>query len=223
MTLILSVVVIVSLAAYAAWREASRKATPRHQDADLVKVLLGLREESLNELLELYGEQFGPSAARYARQTYRKWKAGEVRPNRRTFDRLLINLPKVMSFDLKCEVLRRLREEYCAKDNYQITVYTDNWKETLAPLAGNIIERAYTAELPAHVGRRLRWLSDNEMHVARAILAESQAQESRNTVLLLEKEFVGIEQLLNTVKGAPSIAHTLKLPYGVVTLNIKRR
>ncbi len=223
MTLILSVVVIVSLAAYAAWRKASRKVAPRLQDADLVKVLLGLREESLNELLKLHGEQFGPSAARYARQTYCKWKAGEVRPNRRTFDRLLIHLPKVMSFDLKCEVLRRLREEYCAKDNYQITVYTDIWKETLAPLAENIIERAYTAELPVHVGRRLRWLSDNEMHVARAILAESQAQESRNTVLLLEKEFVGIEQLLNPAKGTRNLAHTLRLPYGVVTLKIKRR
>ncbi len=223
MTLILSVVVIVSLAAYAAWREASRKAVPRLQDADLVKALLGLREESLNELLKLYGEQFGPSAARYARQTYRKWKAGEVRPNRRTFNRLLIHLPKVMSFDLKCEVLRRLREEYCAKDNYQITVYTDDWKETLAPLAENIIERAYTAELPAHIGRRLRWLSDNEMHVARALLAEAQAQESRNTVLLLEKEFVSIEQLLNAAKGTPKLAHTLRLPYGVVTLKIERR
>jgi hypothetical protein len=223
MTLILSVVVIASLAAYAAWRKASSKVAPRHQDADLVKVLLGLGEESLNELLELYGEQFGPNAARYARQTYRKWKAGEVRPNSRTFNRLLINLPKVMSFDLKCEVLRRLREEYCAKDNYQITVYTDNWKETLAPLAENIIERAYTAELPAHIGRRLRWLSDNEMHVARAILAESQVQESRNTVLLLEKEFVGIEQLLNAAKGTRNLAHTLKLPYGVVTLKIRRR
>jgi len=61
------------------------------------------------------------------------------------------------------------------------------------------------------------------MHVARALLAEAQAQESRNTVLLLEKEFVSIEQLLNAAKGTSKLAHTLRLPYGVVTLKIERR
>lgn len=223
MVFIISALVIASLAAFVAWRRTATRAAPGFRDADLVRVLLGLEEKALDELLKLYGEQFGPGAARYARRTHLKWKAGEVRPNRQTFDRLLTHLPKVMSFDLKCEVLRRLRAEYCAKDSYQLTVYTDDWKEALAPLAESLVERAYTAELPAHVGRRLEWLSDHETHVARAILAASQAEESRNTLSLLEREFAGIERLLDAAKGARRLTHTLRLPYGVVSLRIKRR
>ena len=199
------------------------KSSPQLKNADLVAVLLNLEEESLNELFKLYKAEFGHSAARYAQHTYHKWKTGEVRPNRQTFSRFLVHLPKVMSFDLKCEVLRQLRAEYCAKDNYQLIVYTDNWQNTLSPLVTGIIEKAYTSELPKPLEERLSWLSDNEMLAARAILAESQAQESRNAVALLQDEFANIERLLADAEGARhKVTHKLRLPYGTITLQIKR-
>src|SRR5262245_1801385 len=102
--------------------------TRGQENANLIKVLLDLEAEPREELFQLYKDQFGDGAARYARQTYQKWKEGTVRPNKQTFHRFLINLPRVMSFDLKCEVLRELREAYCAKDNYQVNVTTDDWK-----------------------------------------------------------------------------------------------
>ena len=105
---------------------ARRRISQATENAELIKVLFDLEEEPLDELFRLYKEQFGDNAARYARHTYRKWKAGEVRPNRQTFNRFLLHLPKVMSFDLKCEVLRELREAYCARDNYELTVHTDD-------------------------------------------------------------------------------------------------
>jgi len=83
-----------------------------NKNAELVRVLLDLDQDSLAQLMELYEQQFGDGAARYAKQTYEKWKNGKVKPNKQTFRRFLINLPKVMSFDLKCEVLRKLREAY---------------------------------------------------------------------------------------------------------------
>src|SRR5438132_4574527 len=156
------------------------KISTKSRNPELIKVLLGLPEERLNDLFKLYEEQFGPGAARYAQRTYRKWKAGSVRPNRQTFSRFLIYLPRVMSFDLKCEVLRKLRAEYCSKDNHQLTVYTDDWKEALTPLVRDIILKADKAELPKPVEQKLRWLADDEMQAARSILAESQIQESRN-------------------------------------------
>src|SRR5688500_7720067 len=55
--------------------------------SELMKVLLGLSEESLEKLLGLYKENFGAGAARYARKTCRKWEAGEVRPVKQTFER----------------------------------------------------------------------------------------------------------------------------------------
>ena len=194
-------------------------------NADLIKVLLNLEEKQLNELLELYKIEFGQNAARYARQTYQKWKAGEVRPNKQTFNRLLVHLPEVMSFDLKCEVLRELREAYCAKDNYELTVYTDDWKDKLNPLVTTMIDKSYAAQLPAQVEKRLRWLSGGEMRVANALLAHSQAEESRNAFSLLEQEISNIEQMLADAGRARrgKVTHKLKLPWGTITLKIKRR
>lgn len=193
------------------------------ENAELIKVLLNLEEEPLNALFALYKTEFGSGAAQYARQTYRKWQAGEVRPNRQTFRRFLIYLPRVMSFDLKCEVLRELREAYCARDNYQLTVYTDDWKDTLGPLVQEVIMKANNAELPAALQERLNWLVDDDVEIARAILAQSQTRQSLNALSLLEEEFSNIEQLLNNAKGRGKVTHVLRLPLGTITLKIKRR
>lgn len=60
------------------------------------------------------------------------------------------------------------------------------------------------------------------MQVARAILAESQAQESRNSIALLEHEFANIERLLASGGRRSKVTHTLKLPLGTIKLKIKR-
>jgi hypothetical protein len=201
----------------------AKKSNSRHRNADLVKVLLGLEQKALEDLFQLYAREFGSEAARYARRTYNKWRSGEVRPNKQTFNRLLVHLPEVMSFDLKCEVLRKLRQEYCAKDNYQLAVDTENWRSSIAPLIEGIINKSYSAKLPKHVEDRLRWLSADDMQIATSVLAEAQAQESKNAMLMLEQEFEQIERFLSATKGRSEITHIVKLPLGNITLKIKER
>jgi hypothetical protein len=202
---------------------ARKRISQAAQNAELIKVLFDLEEEPLDDLFRLYQEQFGDNAARYARHTFRKWKAGEVRPNRQTFNRFLLHLPKVMSFDLKCEVLRELREAYCARDNYELTVHTDDWKETLTPLVQSIITKANDAELPQQVLKRLYWLAGDDMQIAREILARSQTQQTLNALSLLDKEFSSIERLLDSAKGTGRVTHVLGLPLGTITLKIEGR
>ena len=222
---LLSLMLLVAVVTYFFTRRANSANLTRsaNADADLVKVVLSLEQAKLEDLFKLYRQEFGPGAARYARSTYNRWKSGEVRPNRQTFNRFLMHLPDVMSFDLKCEVLRKLRQEYCSKDHYKLTVDTVNWKETVAPLVTGIINKSYTAELPKHIESRLRWLSADDMQVARAILAESQAQESKQAMLLIGREFSSIEQLLRDTKGRGKITHIIKLPLGTITLRVKVR
>ena len=203
--------------------EISSDSPAKIQDADLIKTLLSLDEESLDELLKLYKNQFGRGAGRYARNTFQKWKAGKVRPNRQTFERFLIRLPKVMSYDLKCEILRRLMEEYCSKNDYRITVFTDDWETTLEPLVKQIIDKSYTAELPRVIEEKLHWLADGEMQTTQNILKESRIKESRLAASMLREDISEIETLLAGIKGASRITHRLKFPYGIVTLEIKRR
>jgi hypothetical protein len=223
--IIIGILVIVFVVFFIPQRFPARKRNlPRKfRNAELVQVLLTLEEEPLNELFRLYREKFGQGPAKYARQTYNKWKAGEVRPNKQTFNRFLVYLPSVMSFDLKCEVLRKLRAEYCAKDNYELDIHIDDWKETVIPLVNDIIEKAHSAELPEPLKQRLRWLSEDETHIASMILTESQAQESRNNMALLQQEFTNIKELLHNANGKGKITHLLKLPYGTITLKIKRK
>jgi hypothetical protein len=191
--------------------------------AEILKVLFNLNENSLDQLLKLYKESFGTGAARYARKTYQKWKTGKVHPNHQTFERFLVHLPKVMSYDLKCEVLRHFMEEYCSQDNYQITVFTDDWETTLTPLVKEIIDKPYAAELPKEVQKKLTWLADGEMQVAQEILRQSQVEEGKIAVSMLRQEFENIEKLLAETHLKPKVTHELKFPYGTITLNIKRR
>jgi hypothetical protein len=194
----------------------------RISDSDVVRVVLGLQPAVVDELFELYAKEFGPGAARYARRTRRKWEAGEVRANRQTFERLLVRLPGVMSFDLKCEVLRKLREEFCPKSHYEVSVRAEGWRESVAPLVDSLVQKSYASELPRPIERRLKWLAADDMRVARAILDESRARESRNAIELLERELPEIARLVEDGGArAARVTHTIRLPSGTITLKIK--
>ncbi len=203
--------------------EMSENSPPKFYNAELVKVLLSLEQKSLDELFKLYKDKFGRGAAYYARRTYKKWETGRVRPNNQTYKRFFVQLPQVMSYDLKCEVLRKLMKEYCPKNNYELTASIADWEEKLAPLVKTVIDKPYTATLPRLIEEKLQWLAGDEMQVARDILRNSQMQEGKIAVSLLRQEVSEIENLLESAKGEPTITHCLKLPYGTINLKIKRR
>ena len=66
-------------------------------------------------------------------------------------------------------------------------------------------------------------LSDQDAQIANAILAESQAQETRNAMSLLGQEIESIEHLLRTSPGTSEVIHTIELPFGVIRLKIEER
>lgn len=189
----------------------------------LVGVLLGLDDDALAELMELYKKEFGTGPARYARKTLRKWKAGEVQPATQTYERFLVHLPKVMSYDMKCDVLRHFMEEYAAQGHIELELYTDEWEEKLEPLVRQLVDKAFTAELPGEVERQLKWLGDGDMRAAKEILRHSQAEESRIMVSMLRDEFAAIETLLAEEHLKPKVTHVLKFPYGTITLYVRKR
>jgi hypothetical protein len=203
------------------FRESSR--VTGNLETKLVKTLLNLDKEKLTELFSLYKKEFGAGAANYAKKTYQKWKAGEVQPNNHTYHRLLITLPKIMDYDLKCEVLRCFMEEYCSKQNYELSVYTDNWEDSLTPLVKELINKPYSAEIPKEVSKKLHWLSNGEMLIAQDLLRKSQVEESKIAVSMLKDEFANIENLLEKTDNQSKIHHTLNFPYGTITVKIKRR
>lgn len=194
----------------------------RFHTSTLVQILMQLPEQAISELLALYKQEFGLGPARYARRTFRKWKEGRVQPATQTFERFLVHMPKVMSYDLKCEVLRLFMEEFAVKDEYELDVTTDDWEQKLEPLVRQIIDKAFTAQLPDQVERQLKWLGDGDMVAAQQILRASQAAESRIMVSMLHDEFLAMEEVLGHRHLKPRVTHVLEFPYGTIKLNVRR-
>ena len=192
-------------------------------DRDVLEKFYMLSTDQLARLFNLYSDEYGDGAADYARKVYDEWKAGIVRPSAQTINRLLDHLPKVLNFDGKCELLRKLRERHRKPEHHSIKVKVDDWKSRLVPLVKRIVEKAYTSNLPEIVERRLTWLSSGDMQVARALLSHSQALEGAVAVRLLEHEMQDLEVVLAHVHGTAKITHTISLPYGNIELKISGR
>jgi hypothetical protein len=192
-------------------------------DRDVLEKFYALSADQLARLFNIYEDEYGEGAAGYARKVYDEWKAGIVRPSAQTINRLLDHLPKVLNFDGKCELLRKLRERHRKPEHHSIKVKVDDWKSRLVPLVKRIVEKAYTSNLPEIVESRLTWLSSGDMQVARALLSHSQALEGAVAVRLLEHEMQDLEAVLARVHGKTKITHTIGLPYGNIELKISGR
>jgi hypothetical protein len=225
--LIAAMVILASIAGFLRFKYTRFRAEQQRQNrlrpAGLVSALMNLDAGSLDALLALYKEEFGPGPARYARKTLQKWKSGEVQPASQTFERFLVYLPTVMSFDMKCELLRHFMEEYAPKDHAELQLYTDEWEEKLDPLVRRMVDKAFTAQLPAEVERQLEWLGDGDMQAAKKMLRHSQAAEGEIMVSMLRDELETIEKLLAERHLKPKVTHVIKFPYGTINLYVRKR
>ncbi len=140
-----------------------------------------------------------------------------------TTGRLLDNLPQVLNFDGKCDLLRKLRERHRKPESLSLNVKADNWRDQVVPLVKMVIAKAYNANLPEVVERRLTWLSSGDMQAARAILSHSQAIEGAVAVSLFQDEMLNIEMALANLPGRKKVTHTISLPYGNIHLAISGR
>src|SRR5688500_9017605 len=77
-------------------------------DKDILERFSSLTPAQLARLFNIYSIEYGDGPAAYARKTYADWRLGAVRPSAQTINRLLDNLPLVLNFDGKCELLRKL-------------------------------------------------------------------------------------------------------------------
>src|SRR6185436_8013194 len=192
-------------------------------DRDVLERFYALSPDQLTRLFNIYSDTYGDGPAAYARKTYPHWKHGGVRPSALTINRLLDSLPLVLDFEGKCELLRRLRERHRKPEHHSLKVKADDWKEHVIPLVRTVIQKAYRANLPEAVERRLAWLSNGDMQTARAILAHAQALEGAVAVTLLQDEMRNIEDALTNLDGKGKVTHTIHLPYGHIQLKISGR
>jgi hypothetical protein len=192
-------------------------------DKDILERFYALTPDQLARLLNIYATEYGNGPGAYARKTYDGWKTGAVRPSAQTINRLLDSLPLVLDFDGKCELLRKLRERHRKLEHHSLKVKVDDWKQHVVPLTRSIIHKAYLANLPEVVERRLTWLSSGDMQTARAILSHAQALDGAVAVMLLQEEMQNLETVIKNLSGKGKITHTIRLPYGHIDVRISGR
>lgn len=209
---------------YRSYRRQLYKKSSRFDsiDDDLIEIFFNLTSSQLEELFTIYGRKHGFSSANYARKTYSKWKNNTVKQSRQSIARILVSLPEISDFQIKCTIIKKLRKKYFRKEFYKINIDTNNWVEKVTPLVDEVINKARTIELPEVVERHLFWLANDDMQIANAIIGQIEVEEGKIAVALLKEEFEKIEYLLESLPVKATVTHTIILPYGNIELNIKK-
>ncbi len=206
------------------WHESKLRQQQRELggiDDEVREAFLSLPKNRLLDFFFYYERRYGNGARAYAEKAVLKWRTGNTRMSAQTTERLLQILPPFLGAPVKHELLRKLRERYRQPESLSLEVTTLNYRSLVMPLVERLISKAYTANLPAELETRLAWLSDDDATAGKALLAGAEAAAMAISVARLDQEFSQMERLL-TVTPKGRVTHRIELPYGVITLSVKR-
>lgn len=193
-------------------------------DKDIEAAFLSLPTRKRNDLFCAYGKRYGPKPEAYARATYAKWRAGQVKMSGQTAERLLQLLPPRLSFDVRFNLIKKLRTRYLRPQI--ITLSTDllSWREAVLPAVETIVARAELQNLPDDVTRVAHWLTDADARLAHDLITKIEQEEARARTALLEQEFVRISAMIDHLDhAATSASHTIQIPNGEIRVKIAVR
>lgn len=190
-------------------------------DDDIRSAFLGLNKNQLLNFLFHYEKKHGLTARLYAEQAFPAWRSGATRMSAQTTERLLQLLPPFLGSDVKCDLIRKLREKHRQASIHTLAVTTTNYREALYPLARAMVGKAYNANLPAAIESRLNWLSDDDAEASKALLAGAEAAATVVTLSKIEEEFGRMHQLLASTK-VKQLNHRIELPYGILNLTVRK-
>lgn len=138
-----------------------------------------------------------------------------------TTERLLQILPPFLGSSVKYELLRKLREKYRLPESHSIEVTTANYRNLVNPLVQRLIAKAYSANLPVALEERLGWLSHADTEAAKSLMAGAEASAMAAMLSRLDEEFAQMERLLSLAPRG-TLRHRIELPYGIITLSVKK-
>lgn len=187
---------------------------------------LKLRQADLDLLLQEYGRVNGESAERYARQTYRQWQSGGTKLSGKVMERLIVLVPPFLSPTDRYELLLDVLKKHSSRQRG--TVQEDVSINSEAPDAGfaeawakleRIRHSDQLAYLPDDVMETARWLYDDDMTTARAMLARATHDENENAKASATRE---IKLLHKSVLAGQinSATYTAELPAGRLSIRV---
>ncbi len=194
-------------------------------DKDIESIFLNLDRTSRESIFSEYGQEYGDSAEKYARNTFAKWKSGKTKLSGQTAERLLNLLPPFLTQAKRYELVKKLRDYYMNKihTNEHVTTSHELWKQDLVPVVNRVIERSSNFKLPEELKMRATWLAGGDADGAIKILTSVEQEEAKLRTAYLDVEFRRLEQYVNLVQNAQAVSHTIVLPQGKIHVTIQQK
>lgn len=216
---------------YRSWRARGYSSKPTKYDAltglfggavaDMRKAFLTLDEDALDSLMSDYGSIHGDTAERYARKTYPSWKSGSTKLSGQTLERLVELIQPYLEPEQRHDILLKVLSKHKRSGTHQsIRVNIKEPAEGFRQI-DDALEKLRSddplAFIPEHVMEAAKWLYDDDMTAARAMLAEATRAE---TDLLRANAIREVSLLKRTISSGQvkSASYSVKTP--VSTLSV---
>lgn len=180
-----------------------------------------LDRDDADELFEEYGLLYGNSAESYARKTYPSWKNGRTGLSGQTMERLIELVPPYLSADQRYELLQIVLKKYKKPKPYKsIRINIKNPDEGLALFETELAAMRQDdalAYLPDGLLNAAKWLYDDDLTSARAMLAQAEKIENE----IIKANAVRDIQLLKDAiysKKVNAASYSVEMPAGRISV-----
>jgi len=216
---------------YRSWRSRGYSGKPTKYDVlsslfgeavgDMRKAFLALNDEALDSLISDYGSVHGNNAERYARKTFPKWKSGTTKLSGQTLERLIELIQPYLEPEQRHDILLKVLKKHKPSGVHQsirinIKDPAEGFKQ-IDDALDKLRSDDPLAFIPEHVMKAARWLYDDDMTAARAMLAEATRTE---TEILRENAIKEIALLKRTISSSQikSANYSVKTPVGSLSI-----
>lgn len=176
-----------------------------------------LDREAMDELLSDYGAIHGKSAEIYARTTMPKWKSGATKLSGQTMERLIELVPPYLSAKQRLDLLKLILARHQKSPATQaIRINVKEPGPGLAAIDSALDQIRVTDELaylPSNVMDTAKWLYDDDVTTARAVMLSIAAAETNALKQSAEREISLLKRTLQSgqIKAA---SYTVRTPGG---------
>ena len=193
---------------------------------DMKSSFLSLAEPDLEQLFSDYGQIYNASAERYARKTFPKWKTGETKLSGQTMERLVDLVPRYLTPELRFSILQKVLKKHKNRVNLwppeDIRINTQDPAPGFAELEralANIRIEDPLAIIPDEIMEAAKWLYDDDMTVARAMLAKVELKRNEIMKSTALKEVALLKRTINSGQ-IQTANYSVKLPSGEISAEV---
>ena len=216
------------------WQRWERRPTKADRLANLfgeavgwiTSAFLALEPAELDRILTQYGEKHGVQAENYARKAFPDWKSGATKLSGQTMERLIALVPPHLSaatrYALLQEVLKKQPTGSRGKISRTIRISTREPEPGFAEIDGvlqSLRHEDSLAHISEYVMNAARWLYDDDMTAARAMLAAATSRENEiiKASAIREIELLRRTVLTGQVKEA---SYRVEMPAGNLNVEV---